>query len=428
MKQGKTISEKILAKAAGKSEVTPGDYISLTTTQPVPIPLSVTGDGLGRGAGQIVDIGAEKLFDPMKVILIDDHPGVTASHGIEEGRVKFLDWARKYGVPESNIFRMGRNGIGHIVAPEKGWALPGTLYLSVTNGHTPSVGGIGCFAATLSYESGAYLLTGYTWQRVPETVEFSITGKLQEGVMARDIFEYVLNDIGPAGAPFQVMEWTGPVIDNMSMDGRFSLCCNVLFTGAETGIINPDGKTIDYAKSRTKQSFEPLTSDPDAVFAKKYQYDVSNLEPQIVPPPKRYISKSVNEFLDVQINRAFIGSCSNARLEDMRIAAKILEGNKIHSNVRLNITHGSVEILRESVQEGLFEIFIDSEAEMPSPCCGMCYGQNTPLATGDVCISTGTCNYDGRMGSRNSKIFLANPATVAASAIEGKITDPREYL
>jgi 3-isopropylmalate/(R)-2-methylmalate dehydratase large subunit len=420
---GKTISEKILAKDGGKTEVSPGDYVSVSSSRPVTALMA-----MGRGGGQFLAIGAKKLFDPKRVVVIDDHPGVTATAGVEEGRAETIRWAKKYGIPRSNIFMMGRNGIGHIVAAERCWALPGTVYLSITNGHTTTLGGMGSFAITLSYESGAYLATGYTWIRVPETVKFNITGELGEGVMAIDVFEYVLGQIGPAGAPYQVMEWTGPVIDQMSMDGRFSLCCNALFVGAKTGIVNPDQKTIDYVSARTEEPFEPIVSDQDAEFAKTYNYDVSDLEPQIVPPPKRYVVKPVKEYTGVKINRAYIGSCTNARIEDMRIAAKILKGAKIHPDVRLNITHGSVNILKQSVQEGLYEIFIDAEAELPSPCCGMCYGQNTPLAAGDVCISAGTCNYDGRMGSMNTKIYIANPAAVAASAIEGKITDPREYL
>jgi 3-isopropylmalate/(R)-2-methylmalate dehydratase large subunit len=429
---GKTISEKILAKAAEKKEISPGEYVHFSSPRPVPIPFEFRippgGHLAMRGPGQFMWLSAKKLFDPNRVILIDDHPGVTATPGTEEGRSDFLKWAKDMGIPNNNIFQMGRNGIGHIVAAELCWALPGTIYLSITDGHASTLGGLGSFGLSLSYESGSYLVTGRSWLRVPETIKFNVTGKLQDGVMARDVFESVLSDIGPAGAPYQVMEWTGPVIDDMSMDGRFSLCCNALFTGAKTGIVNPDQKTIVYVKERTEEPFELLVSDPDAKYAKAYDYDVSDLEPQVVEPPKRWTVKPLKEFKDVKINRAFIGTCANGRMEDMRMAARILKGAKIHPSVRLNITPGSVRILRQCALEGLLETFIDAECEMPSPCCGMCYGQNTPLAAGDVCISTGTCNYPGRMGSREAKIYLANPATVAASAIEGRIADPRRYL
>ncbi len=419
---GKTISEKILAKAAGKEEVSPGDYVFVSSPNPVP-------GGMGRGESlEWLGITKEKLFDVNRIVYIDDHPGATHYGHMVERRKATLKWAKEVGLPKSNIFILGRGGIGHVVSAERCWALPGTIYLSNTNGHTTTLGGLGAFAVTLSAEGTAYFATGITWLRVPKTIKFNITGKLQDGVMARDVFEHTLADVGPAGCPYMVQEWTGPVIDHMSIDGRLALCCNALFSGAKTGIVNPDKKTVEYCKSRTTKDFEPLVSDSDAVFAKVLNYDVTDLEPQIVPPPKRTTARPINEFRDIKVNRGLIGSCANSRIEDMRIAARILKGNKLKFDFRLNITHGSVGVLKQSVQEGLYEIFIDAGAELPMPCCGMCFGQNTPLYEGDVCISTGTCNYNGRMGSMDARIYIGNPATVAASAIEGKITDPRRYL
>ncbi|MFC2052460.1 aconitase family protein [Chloroflexota bacterium] len=419
---GKTITEKILAKASGKAEVSPGEYVHVSTRCPI-----VLGFGLEKGPNQVKALGA-KVFNPGLLRIVDGHRGVTASHGVTEGRPAIREWARQMGVPQENIYELGRQGIEHVFSGERCWALPGEVFFEVVNGHASSLGALGAFAATFSYESGAYLVTGRTWIRVPETVKFNIRGQLPHGVLARDVFEYVLRQVGGAGAPYQVMEWTGPVIDAMDMAGRFTLCCNALFTGAWTGIINPDGKTIDYVKARTSETFEPLVSDPIAEFAKVYDFDVSQIEPQVVPPPKRDTAKPISEVLGVKINRGFIGSCENSRIDDMRVAARVLKGKKIRPDVQLNITPGTVNIYLQCLREGLLETFIEAEATVPPPACGMCLGANTPLGRGDVCISTGTCNYPGRMGSRDAEIYLGSPATVAASCIEGRITDPRNYL
>jgi homoaconitase/3-isopropylmalate dehydratase large subunit len=418
MHMGRTIAEKILARAGGKREITPGEYVFLTSPCPVP--------GIGRGKEYFDE--HVKLFDPEMAIVMDDHMGASGWNAFdtENRRAAMWKWAGELGIPRSNIFI--NKGIGHVISGERCWPLPGTVYLSITNGHSTTLGGLGAIALTLSLEAMAYMVLGRTWLRVPESIRFNLTGKLQNGVMARDISDFVLGEIGPAGATYKVIEWTGPVIDDMSMDGRFSICNDALHSGAKTSIVNPDQKTIDYARARTQASFEPLVSDPDAAYAKIYEYDLSDLEPQVVEPPKRWTVKPVTAFTDIVLNRAFIGTCFNSRMEDMRIAARILKNRQIHPNVRLNITPGSNEVLKQATREGLIETFIDAGCEIPMPSCGMCGGFSTPLAAGDVCIATGTCNYPGRMGDHDSEIYLANPATVAASAIAGRITDPRSYI
>ena len=420
---GKTISEKILAKASGRTAVSPGEYLEVSSRLPVTM-----GVDMGRGPNQVEELGLSRVFNPKLINIVDGHSGVTGQPQAAEARRAIVRWAKKVGIPEENIYLLGRSGIEHVFAGEKCWALPGECFLQATNGHTPTLGALGAFAVTLSYGSGGYLVTGKTWIKVPETAKINITGNLHEGVMARDVFEYILGQIGPTGCAGQVMEFTGPTIDNMEMDARFSLCCNALFTGAWTAIINPDQKTLDYVKKRTSEPFKPLVSDPDAHYAKVYHFDISNLAPQVVPPPERYIVKPVTELEGTTINSGFIGSCANSRMEDMLIAARILKKHRVHPGVILNITPGTPNIYKQALDEGLIRIFMDAEAVIPAPACGMCPGRNTPLATGDVCISTGTCNYPGRMGSKNAEIYAASPATVAASCIEGRITDPRKYL
>lgn len=419
----KTITEKILARASGRTKVSPGEYVEVSSRRPITLPVS-----MHRGPAQMKEIGFNRVFNPKLINIVDGHNGVTASQQAGEARRSIEKWAKEMGIPEENIYLLGRSGIEHVFAGEKCWALPGDCFFQVVNGHTTTLGAMGAFAISLSYGSGAYLITGKTWVKVPESVKFNIMGDLPKGVMARDVFEYILGQIGPTGCAGQVMEFTGPTIDNMEMDSRFSLCCNALFTGAWTVIINPDQKMMAYIRERTSDPFEPLLSDPDAEYAKVYNFDVFNLVPQVVPPPERYIVKSVTELEGTRITNGFIGSCANSRMEDMRIAAKILKGRKVYPGVILNITPGTPNIYKQALDESLIRIFLDAEAVIPSPACGMCLGVNTPLASGDVCISTGTCNYPGRMGSKDAEIYVASPATVAASCIEGKITDPRKYL
>ncbi len=419
---GKTITEKILAKASGRKEVSPGEYIEVTSRCPVTV--SAT---LGRGIDEMDEWGV-KVFNPNLVNIVDGHSGVTGSHKAGDVRSRARKWAKEQGIPEENIYDLGRQGIEHVLAGERAWALPGEPFFQKVNGHSTTLGALGAFAITLSYGSGAYLMTGKTWLKVPESVKMIIKGTPPPGVYARDIFEYTLGQIGHSGAVGMVQEWTGPVIDELDADARFTLCSLALFTGAWTAIINPDRKTLDYVRARTKEPFSPLVSDADASYAAVYEFDVSGLAPQVAPPPKRHIVQPVTELTGTKINRGFIGTCANSRMEDMRLAARILKGRKLHPEIILNITPGTVEILKQSVKEGLVEIFLDADCVLPSPACGMCYGANTPLAAGDVCVSTGTCNYPGRMGSKDAEIYLANPALVAASCIEGRIADPRHYL
>jgi 3-isopropylmalate/(R)-2-methylmalate dehydratase large subunit len=419
---GKNITEKILARAAGRAEVSPGDYIEVSSRCPLTMSYS-----LGRGMDEIERLGV-KIFNPKLVNVVDGHNGSTASHKAAETRKEVRRWAKAQGIPDENIYELGRQGIEHVVAAEHAWALPGECFFQKVNGHTTTLGALGAFAITLSYGSSAYLITGKTWLKVPESVKIIVKGQIPKGVYERDIFEYVLGRMGPSGAVGAVMEWSGPAIDEMALDGRFTLCSLALFTGAWTAIVNPDQKVLDYVKARTKEPFEPLISDADARYAQVFEFDVSDLVPQVVPPPERYHVKPVTEVAGLNVNRGFIGSCADSRISDIRIAAEILKGRKLPPDVILNITHGSVEVYKQSAREGLVEILLDAGCVLPSPACGMCFGANTPLVAGDVCVSTGTCNYPGRMGSRDAEIYLGSPAFVAASCVEAKMTDPRNYL
>lgn len=420
---GKTISEKILAKASGISEAVAGDYVQVAPRRPVTV-----GWRFERGPGQFESLGATKVYNPELVNVVNGHFGVTASHRVAEYSGRIKQWCGKMGIPPHHVFDLGRQGVEHILSMERCWALPGEVFVEIVNGHTSALGALGAFAFTLSYESGAFLVTGKTWVQIPETARFNITGSLQKGVTPRDVFESILGQVGEAGAAGQVMEWTGPAIESMGIDGRFTLCSGAIFMGAWTGIVNPDLKTLEYVRARTNEPFEPLFSDCDANYANGFEFDVSEIAPQVVPPPRRDGAKPVSDISGVAVNKGFIGSCFNGCLDDMRVAGEVLKGKKLHPNVVLNITPGTVEIYKQCLREGLIETFVEAEAVVAAPACGMCNGSNTPLADGDVCVSTGTSNHPGRMGSSKAEIYLGSPATVAASCIEGKIADPRNYL
>jgi 3-isopropylmalate/(R)-2-methylmalate dehydratase large subunit len=422
---GKNIAQKILARAAGKESVSTGEYLIVRSR----LPVTSEGDYLSRGPIQVMEAGAKKVFNPKLVKIVVGHVGAGGGKTIGEARRKIRRWAESVGVPRENILDLGQQGVEHIVAAEQCWVLPGELYFSVTDGHTTALGALGGFTVPLSYESGAYLIKGVSWVQVPEVARFTLTGKPQDGVSVRDVYEYILGQIGVIGTPNQVIQWEGDYVAGLDMDARFTLCANALFSSAWTAIIEPDQVTLDYVRGRTKESFDPLYGDADAEYAQHRVFDVSSIEPQIVPPPERTHVRPLSAFEGMKISKGHIGACTNGRMADMRVAGKILKGQKVHPDVMLNITPGSVEIYRQCLKEGILEVFVDAGVFLPAPCCGQCAsGATTPLGDDDVCLSSGTCNYPGRMGSDKAEIYLASPATIAASAVTGCVTDPRKFL
>ena len=424
---GKTIIEKIMAKAIGEAEVSPGQYIQFRGSK-IDHPFVIAGTDMGP---RLVGRGAP--FDINKIIFAPDHCGsytrVGSATTNRENQRANIEWARGMGVPEEHILELGRCGNIHHIAVEKAVALPGSVYFSaMTDGHAITVGGVGCYGSTMSAADKAFLRSGWTWFRVPESVKINVTGKLQDGVMGRDVYEYILGQIGPAGAIYKVIEFTGPVMDDMSMDGRLSMCCLAMFTGAKTGIVNPNQQIIDFFKARTKVKFEPQYSDKDAKYIKTYEFDGSKIEPQVVVPPHRHTVQTIKDVEGIPITNAFIGSCASGRDEDMRIAARILKGRKIHPKVLFNVTPGSSDAMTRVDKEGVISTLLEAGCFVCAPGCGMCPGFYTPLAKNEVCIASSTTNFTGRMGDESALVYLGSPATVAASAIEGKITDPRKYL
>lgn len=420
----RTVTEKILARAAGRAAVSPGEYLRVRSRCPTVLAHHSL---MNKGAGLVTELGG-RLFDPRMVMIVDGHLGATASHDAGQVRVTARRWAESVGIPAENLFELGRSGVETMVSVEHCWPLPGELYLQGVNGHVSTAGALGAFVSALSFGTGGYLVTGETWVRVPRTVRIELTGTAPVGVYPRDVSEWVISQLGPSGAVGRVLEWAGPYVQSLAMDQRFGLCSQALFTGAWTSIIAPDERTCRYVRERTDREFEPVTSDPGAEYDATLRFDVSRLEPQLVVPPRRHRVRPLRQWAGTPISRGFIGSDANGWLSDLRVAAELLGGRTISPQVVLNVTPGTAGILRAALDEGILGTLLAAECVVPTPNEGMEWGANTPLGPGEVCIATAQTNYPGRMGSDQAEIFLASPATVAASCVTGRITDPRTLL
>jgi len=416
------IAEKILARASGREEVKPGEIV-----QPK-VDMAMVNEITGPLAIQAFKkIGVPKVWDNSRIVLIQDHqvPADTVKsaelHRImrqfaEEQEIKFL-------------YDVGLGGVCHQIMVEKGHALPGDLIVGADS-HTCTYGALGAFATGIgSTEMAAVFATGEIWLRVPSTIRINATGSFKKHVTPKDLILYVIGKIGAAGATYKAVEFTGSTISQISISGRMTLCNMTVEMGAKTGLINPDEETFNYVKSRARRPFRALKSDPDAKYEKTLEVDVDRLEPQIACPHSVDNVKPVKSVEGTEINQAFLGSCTNGRLEDLKAAAEILKGKKISRGVRMIVTPASQEVYLQALKNGFLEIFVKAGALVTNPTCGACFGGHMGLlAPGEVCVSSSNRNFVGRMGSPEAEIYLASPVTVAASALAGKIVDPVAYL
>ena len=416
------IIEKILANASGKREVSPGEIIEAS------IDVAMIHDLTGPLAiKSFRKIGAKKVWDKQRIVVILDHI-VPASSVISANLHRIV---RNF-VEEQNIenfYDVGRGGVCHQVMPEKGHVRPGEVIVGADS-HTCTYGAFGAFATGIgSTEMAAVFATGKLWFRVPEVIKVNVTGKLQKMVTAKDMTLNIVGKIGADGAIYKGLEFGGSAVRDMSVDGRMVLCNMAVEMGAKAGIIEPDEKTVDYVKGRTDKLVKPVKSDTDAAYEKVLDVDVSDLEPQVAVPHSVDNVKPVSEVEDTEVDQAFIGSCTNGRLEDLQSAARVLKGKKIAGGVRLIVIPASQEIYLNALNEGLIKTFMEAGATIGNPNCGPCLGGHMGiLAEGEACISSSNRNFVGRMGSTKSYVYLASPATVAASALTGKITDPRKVM
>ncbi|AIF50412.1 3-isopropylmalate dehydratase large subunit [Pelosinus sp. UFO1] len=413
---GMTIGEKILARASGKDVVKPGEIITAK------VDLCMSNDGTTHLNIDIFEnqLKAEKVYNPEKVVFIVDHNVPSESAKTAEVHKKMRIFAQKHQIP----FYEG-TGVCHQIMIED-FVVPGQLIIAADS-HTCSYGGLGAFGTGVGCTDFTSVMnTGEIWLMVPETLKFIIEGKFKPGVYARDLILKIIGDIGANGANYKIMEFGGPAVKAFTIDDRVVLCNMAVEAGAKSGLVAPDETTIEYVTSKGRQDMHLFTSDEDAVYEKIYYYNLDELEPMIAIPHCVDDVVPIKEISEVKINQGFIGSCNNGRIEELRAAAKILQGNKIDPYVKLLISPASKAVYLQALSEGLIDIFVESGAMVLNPNCSVCWGScQGVIGEGEVLLSTGTRNFKGRAGHPNSSIYLASAATVAASALTGKITDPR---
>ncbi len=410
--------EKILARASGESEVSPGDIVEAE------VDLAMMHDLTGPMAiDAFAKIGTKKVWDPSKVIVVFDHIVPASSAESAELHQKLRDFVQRQEI--RNFYDVGRGGICHQVMVE-GHVMPGQLIVGADS-HTCTYGALGAFATGIgSTEMGAVLATGKLWFRVPPVLRIRLEGALPARTSAKDVILDVIGTLGADGATYKAVEFAGSAVRRMSIDSRLTLCNMVVEMGAKTSFIEPDEKTIAYLDEVKRRPAEIVKSDPDSMCEFELELDISDLEPVVACPSSVDNVKPVSEVEGIEVDQAFIGSCTNGRLEDLREAASILKGRRIHKGTRLIVVPASQQVYLQALHEGLLELFAKAGAMVCGPGCGPCLGLHEGvLAGGEVCISTSNRNFVGRMGSKKAEIYLASPATAAASAVAGRITDPR---
>ncbi len=414
---GKTIVEKIFSKKAGK-DVEPGDIIE------VEVDYVMVNDITGYPAiREFEKLGVKPKID--KIIIIPDHFVPNKDIKSAEQAKTLRNFVKKYKI--KHYFEVGRNGICHQIMIEKGFVAPGRLIVGADS-HTCTYGALNCLGIGIgSTEAAVVFATGKLWFKVPETLKFLIKGTPRKYVMGKDIILKIISEIGVDGANYKAMEFHGDTIRKLNLSDRLTITNMSVEAGAKAAIMEPDEKVFNYLKYRTIGNYEAVYADRDAEYEKVFELDVSNLEPLVAKPFSPGNVVPVRELSDIEIDQAFIGSCTNGRIEDLRIAAKILKGKKVRDYVRLIVIPASQEVYQKALEEGLIKIFLEAGAYVSGPTCGPCLGGHVGvLASDEVCISSTNRNFIGRMGHKNSKVYLANPAVVAASAITGRITDPRD--
>lgn len=415
---GMTLTEKVIAAHAGRDKVKPGELVN------VKVDLVLANDITAPGAIlEFKKIGIEKVFDSKKVVIVPDH--FTPNKDIASAeQAKFV---RQFAKEQNlvNYFEVGRMGIEHALLPEVGLVVPGDLVIGADS-HTCTYGALGAFATGMgSTDIAAAMALGETWLKVPPTLKFVINGQLKPWVTGKDIILYIIGKIGVDGALYKAMEFEGSTIDQLSLDSRLSICNMAIEAGGKNGIIKADVKTVAYVKERAKHPYTVFTSDPDAVYERVYEFNANDIELQVALPHLPSNTKGISEIGQIKIDQVVIGSCTNGRLEDLRIAAKILQGQKVHPDVRLIVIPATQNIYKQALKEGLLETFITAGGAVSTPTCGPCLGGHMGiLAKGERAVATTNRNFVGRMGHKESEVYLAGPAVAAASAIAGYITAP----
>jgi len=420
------ITEKILARASGKDNLEPGDVVFANVDKVMLH--DVSGPGVIKTFEKLEKDGVlkvDKLFDPSMVWVAEDHFVPSADKISAENISKLSKFTSKFGIKKHFKYGLGQYGICHTLSHEEGLVSPGELYIG-GDSHTNTTGALGAFACGLGHTDVAYvLLNGNLWFKVPETLYFKISGKLPEHVMAKDLILKIIGDITTEGGAGYAMQFGGDGISDMSVESRLTLTNMTTEAGAKNGIIEPDQKVFDYLAERGVTEYDAAYDDEDAQYAKTYEYDVSELEPLVAKPFSPQNVSVVQETTGIEIDKSYIGSCTGAKYEDLVAVARILKGRKV--KVRTEVVPAAISIYKKASENGLDKIFLDAGAVIGAPTCGACCGAHMGvLAKDEVCVSTTNRNFPGRMGHVDSKTYLTSPLVAAASAVTGKLTDPRD--
>ncbi len=418
------ITEKIIARASNKNTVSPGDVVFADVDK------LMVHDVSGPGVIKVFEewskkgIHLENVWNPDKIWIAEDHFVPSADRISAENITKLTDWAKKFGIKKHFKYGLGQYGICHTLSHEEALVLPGEFYVG-GDSHTNTTGALGALAIGLGHTDIAYaMMNGRIWLKVPEAMLFKLVGKKPAHIMAKDIILKIISDIGTDGANYKTMEFSGNAVSEMSMEERLTLTNMTTEAGAKNGVIEPDAVTDEYLRQRTATSYRPILGD-DRHYLEEYTYEIEKLEPIVAKPYSPQNAAVARELQGVEVNKASIGSCTGAKLEDLRSAAQILKGKKV--KIRTEVLPAAQSIYIKAMKEGLIEIFMEAGAVVGPPTCGACCGAHMGiLAKDEVCVSTTNRNFPGRMGHVESQTYLASPLVVAASALTGKITDPRD--
>jgi 3-isopropylmalate/(R)-2-methylmalate dehydratase large subunit len=417
---GMTMTQKILADHAGLESVKAGQLIKakldMVLGNDITTPVAVK---------EFNKIGVDKVFDINKIAIVPDH--FTPNKDIKSAeQVKCIrEFAKEMGIV--NFFEVGQMGVEHALLPEKGLVVAGDVVIGADS-HTCTYGALGAFSTGVgSTDMAAGMATGEAWFKVPEAIKFILKGKPGKWVSGKDVILHIIGMIGVDGALYKSMEFTGEGVGYMSIDDRFAMANMAIEAGGKNGIFEVDEKTIEYIKEHSTRPWKMYKADDDAEYCEVYEIDLASIKPTVAFPHLPENARTIDNVGDIKIHQVVIGSCTNGRIEDMRIAAEILKGKKVHPDIRCIIIPATQKIWKQAMNEGLFDIFIDAGAAVSTPTCGPCLGGHMGiLAKGERAVSTTNRNFVGRMGHPDSEVYLASPAVAAASAIAGRIASPEE--
>ncbi len=415
---GMTMAEKVLARTSGREAVGVGTYLTCKAD------LLMTHEAFTLCAMQLSGLGVKEVFDPERVTIVLDHYFPAPTEQMAHGHSLAREFARTFGVRHF----LGHAGICHQVLTERGFIRPGDLVFG-TDSHSTTYGALGAAGAGIGLTEMTYVLaTGELWLQVPPTVRFLLEGEAGPAIMSKDVMIHLAGRFGTEVAQYKAIEYAGPVARRMSVAGRMTMANMGAELGAKFAFFEADEVALAYLARRVDGQIAPFGADADAEYEAVHSVDISELEPQIACPHNPGNVKPVTDIGEVPVQQAFLGSCTNARLEDLAVAAKILSGRKVHEGTRLLVTPASQEVYLEATKAGYTQTLLEAGAAITASGCGACPGGHSGLlAPGEACISTTNRNFRGRMGSPEADVYLASPASVAAAAVAGRITDPREF-